>query len=129
MDDVLISILGVAFLFGTPLFLGLIGGIIWRLNTLSKFRERENARSMYERLVADKLDVIKTALVMGMSRDELDHLDQRLEQLIGAEKMRTLLDDSNPVVAKQDLKIPATDLETELQGIEKTGSQREAARN
>ena len=125
MDDVLISILAIAFLFGTPAILGLIGGVVWRQNTLSKYRERERARAMYERLVTEKLDVLKTGLVMGMSRNELDHLDQRLEQLIGSEQMSTLLDDKTPAVPAAS-QVPAADLNSELESLGQTSDKRDS---
>jgi hypothetical protein len=128
MDDVLISVLAIAFLFGTPAILGLIGGVVWRQNTLSKYREREKARAMYERLVTEKLDVIKTGLVMGMTRAELDHLDQRLEQLIGTDKMMALLDEKQPATPAAP-QVPAADLESEIEGIKQASDKQGTRRN
>ena len=120
MDDTLISILAIMFLFGTPAILGTIGAVLWRLNTVSKYRERERARAMYENLITEKLDVLKTAVAMGMSRDELDYLDQRLEQLIGADNMRALLDEKQPSIPAE-AQVPAADLDSELEGIKRAG--------
>jgi hypothetical protein len=54
-------------------------------------RERREARQLYERLSLEKLDVIKTAVAMGTSKADLADLDDRLERLIGSDKMKQLL--------------------------------------
>jgi hypothetical protein len=54
-------------------------------------RERREARQLYERLTMEKLDVIKTAVAMGMKKDDLADLDSRLERLIGEDQMKSLL--------------------------------------
>lgn len=53
-------------------------------------RERREARQLYERLTMEKLDVIKTAVAMGMDKHGLAELDDKLERLIGAEQMQSL---------------------------------------
>jgi len=58
--------------------------------------ERSAARKMYERLVLEKLDVIKTAVAMGFPRNDLAELDSQLERLIGQEQMQKLLDKKAP---------------------------------
>jgi hypothetical protein len=68
-------------------------------------RERDAARKMYERLMLEKLDVIKTAVAMDYHGDELAALDRQLEQLIGQEQMQQLLDKKTPGVA-----LPSQDL-------------------
>lgn len=50
-------------------------------------RRKDRIRKIYAELVKEKLDVIKTALAMGHSTDEIHDLDKRLEELIGTEKM------------------------------------------
>ena len=55
-------------------------------------RERDEARRMYERIVRDKLDVIKTAVAMGYQQNELRELDARLEKLVGTQKLQELLE-------------------------------------
>jgi hypothetical protein len=57
-----------------------------------KYAERERLRQMYERIVMEKLDVVKTALSMGYKQSDLADLDARLEQIIGAEAMQRVLD-------------------------------------
>lgn len=114
MDDAVVSIVAVLFLFGTPAILGLFGAVLWRLNSLSKFRERERARATYEKLMLEKLDVIKTAVAMGMQDEELAELDRRLEELVGAESMRSLLQGSTPQPEKVPSDALATDLDAEL---------------
>jgi len=127
MDDTVISILAIMFLFGTPAILGLIGAVLWRLNTLSKYRERERARALYEKLMLEKLDVIKTAVAMGMQHAELTHLDRRLEQLIGAESMRTLLDGANPQPPQAPSELVDTDLDHEVARLKRSTSESEPA--
>jgi hypothetical protein len=56
--------------------------------------EQREARQSYERLVREKLDVIKTAVAMGYTNDQLSDLDARLERLVGTDKLSGLLGDS-----------------------------------
>ena len=58
--------------------------------------ERREARKMYERIVMEKLDVIKTAIAMGQGSDHIKDLDQRLERLIGSDQLGRLLDEKKP---------------------------------
>jgi hypothetical protein len=53
-------------------------------------KDRADARALYERVTRDKLDVIKTAITMGYSKQDLAELDARLEQLIGTDKLQAL---------------------------------------
>ncbi len=71
---------------------GMIGGpLIWYIIHSVEEGGKDRVRRMYAELVKEKLDVIKTALAMGQSTDEIRELDERLEKLIGTEKMmRTL---------------------------------------
>lgn len=80
--------------------------------------ERAEARALYERLVREKLDVIRTALNMGAGEQELARLDLRLEELIGTDKLRALLNDPStaPLPAAQLLD---TDIEHERQALTK----------
>jgi hypothetical protein len=54
-------------------------------------RERREARQLYERLTMEKLDVIKTAVAVGMDKHDLADLDDKLERLIGSTQMKSLL--------------------------------------
>lgn len=65
-------------------------------------RERREARQLYERLSLEKLDVIKTAVAVGMDKVELAELDDKLERLIGAEQMESLLLQKEPRVPASD---------------------------
>lgn len=49
------------------------------------------ALETYERLAREKLEVIKTALTMGYGDEELKRLDDRLEKLIGKEKLAAIM--------------------------------------
>jgi hypothetical protein len=76
-------------------------------------KDRAEAREMYERLVREKLDVLKTAITMGYGRNHLTDLDERLEKLIGQHKLEQLLsDDPRAPLADQDLL--DTDLQAEM---------------
>lgn len=55
-------------------------------------QDRADARALYERITRDKLDVIKTAVAMGADQQQLRQLDQRLEELIGSDKLHALLE-------------------------------------
>jgi hypothetical protein len=75
-------------IFSIPIVQALMGPA----NTRAKALERDKLRAMYERLALEKLDVIKTAVAMGYKQAELADLDARLEQAIGSDAMRTLLE-------------------------------------
>ena len=76
------------------------------------------ARDAYERIVRDKLDVIKTALAMGYSRADIEALDARLEKLIGRDKLDELLSDEGAPLVDADLM--DTDLTHELNRLRDT---------
>lgn len=109
-----------------------------------KADEREKMRKMYERITMEKLDVIKTAVAMGYQHSDLRELDTRLEEVIGSDAMRALLEGkaaraagSAPLVevhvgkSKKTAKEARQDLEelitTELEeGLRKREHEREA---
>jgi len=76
-------------------------------------RERVEARKAYQRLVEEKLDVIKTAIAMGYGDAELRELDARLERLVGTDKLKELLEE-RPGVPVPDAELSDTDLASEL---------------
>ena len=83
-------------------------------------KEREKARQLYERLAMEKLDVIKTAITMGFEQDDIKDLDRRLEQLVGAEKLSSLLETTPDVpAARQDREFLDVDLDSEIERLTK----------
>lgn len=127
MDDVLIPVLAILFIFGMP---AIIGGLIfsgWLVHNTRRHRERTEARKLYERIVQEKLDVMRTALAMGRGDDELRELDQRLQRLIGAEQMKSLLDTADPRPPEVSAELADADLEAELKRLEQ-GPAREGER-
>jgi hypothetical protein len=81
-----------------------------------KRAEREKARKMYQDIVMAKLDVMKTAITMGHSKSDLAELDERLERLVGADRMQHLLEDKPGVpVVKSDSELMNTDLLHEVE--------------
>jgi len=96
MDEMFVGFTTIFLLFGTPLIIALLVFCGWLVSLSSKNRQAERARDTYERLVRDKLDVIKTAIAMGRSDDEIRELDRRLERLIGTEQLKGLLDQRKP---------------------------------
>ena len=52
--------------------------------------DRQKALQVYENLAKEKLEVIKTALAMGYSQEDLSRLDARLESLIGKDQLQQL---------------------------------------
>lgn len=109
------GILAITLIFGTPVLLALVGGFVWSMNSWRKQGERERARATFERLTRDKLDVIRTALAMGRSDDEVLELDQRLERLIGTEQMLGLLDPKAPKTPRVNAQIMDADLVVEVE--------------
>jgi hypothetical protein len=65
---------------------------------LTKLRlaDRDKARQMYERLTNQKLDILKTGVAMGYKQEDLSALDERLEKIIGSDKLASLLGDELP---------------------------------
>jgi len=59
-------------------------------------REREAVRRKFAELVKEKLDIIHTAVSMGYNRSDIAELDERLEKLIGSEKMLKTLKEAKP---------------------------------
>lgn len=108
------GILAIVFIFGTPALLALIiGTFIW-INGQAKRGERDRARATFERVMRDKLDVIRTGIAMGMASEDLQSLDSRLERLIGAEQMKTLLDPNQPAVPAVTAEMLDSDLVSEV---------------
>lgn len=113
MED-LTGILAILLIFGGPLIMALgIGGLVVS-NNRSKQAERERSRETFERVTRDKLDVIKTAIVMGMAANDINDLDTRLERLIGAEQMKSLLLQA-PVVPVVTAEMMDADLVSEVE--------------
>ena len=75
--------------------------------------ERREARQMYERLALEKLEVLKAGITMGYSQQELRELDQRLEKLIGEDKLKKVLDPTKALKLKH-ADFAESDLETAL---------------
>ncbi len=81
--------------------------------------ERVKAREMYERIVREKLDVIKTAVAMGRDDDEIEMLDERLERLIGSREMGRLLGKKQPGVPEVNYEVESVDLDVEVGRIKR----------
>jgi hypothetical protein len=73
------------------------------LQQLMAQRERREARQLFERLTMEKIDIIKTAVAVGMKKEDLADLDTRLERLIGIDQMKTLLLQEDPNVPGAEL--------------------------
>ena len=86
-------------------------------------KDRAEGREMYERVVREKLDVIKTALAMGYTQHEIQQLDQRLEQLIGSDKLQSLLD--GRAAPTPSCELLDADLSQELQAIKQAAQEQE----
>jgi len=89
-------------------------------------RERREARKLYERIVTEKLDVIRTALAMGQTKDDLVELDVRLEQLIGTDELKSLLHKKVPKAPELKTDLMDADLEAE---VERLTTQRKPSKN
>jgi hypothetical protein len=49
-------------------------------------RSKDKVRRMYARMIEQKLDIIKTAIAMGYSDEEVSELDKRLSRVVGSEE-------------------------------------------
>jgi hypothetical protein len=76
--------------------------------------ERFKALEAYQQLASEKLDVIKTAIAMGYNEQELNRLDARLEQLIGADAVQKLVRGDIPLPSRE---LERATLDTELRAI------------
>lgn len=73
--------------------IAIVGGLVTAsMKGRRDVAERAEARKLYERLAMEKLDIVKTAIGMGYKSDDLADLDERLERLLGEDKMRELID-------------------------------------
>lgn len=88
-----------------------------------KQQERAEARKLYERLAQEKLEVIKTALSMGYADLELKKLDQRLERLVGPDKLTQLLEEKPKVDLKQ-VDLLDDDLQAEIERLQQEKQRR-----
>jgi len=88
-----------------------------------KQQERAEARKLYERLAQEKLEVIKTALSMGYADLELKKLDERLERLVGPDKLTQLLEE-NPKVDLRQVDLMDDDLQAEIERLQQQKQRR-----
>jgi hypothetical protein len=58
--------------------------------------ERQAALEAYKHAVSEKMDVMRLAIEKGWGDDELQRLDARLEQLIGEDELKRLLNGELP---------------------------------
>jgi len=80
-------------------------------------KDRAEARALYERVLRGKLDVIKEALAMGYSQQDIRELDVRLEALIGTEKLRSLLESPDAPVPAITAELLDVDLSREIENL------------
>jgi len=88
-------------------------------------KDRAESRALYERVVRDKLDVIKTALTMGYDKQDLKQLDERLEQLIGMEQLTALLKDTPAPLSPPEQQLLDTDLGREIENLRRRPEQQQ----
>ena len=113
-EDSIVGLVAIVLIFGTPLLITV--GIITSLYLHNHLRQRdkENARRAYRDLLRDKVDVIKTAMLIDYKFDEVLELDKRLEKLVGEDKLRLLLNgDASQLKAAALHEAPA-DFELEI---------------
>lgn len=86
--------------------------------TRMRYQERAAARELYERLVREKLTVIRDAIAMGYSETDLDNLDKRLAALIGEEELKKLISEA-PDTPVPNADLLDTDLMSEVEKLRK----------
>jgi hypothetical protein len=87
-----------------------------------RYQERADARELYEKLVREKLAVVRDAIAMGYSEVELSKLDKRLAELIGEEDLKKLLSDA-PEAPVPSADLLDTDLASEVEKMRKPREQ------
>jgi len=127
MED-LTGVLAILLIFGTPVFIALVIGGVILLGNQSKRSERERSRATFERVVSNKLEVIKTAIAMGMTADEVQTLDERLERLIGHDRMRSLVDEDPPKAPEITGEMMDADLMDEVEMVREMQRRRESGK-
>lgn len=101
-----------------PIVAILTGPITLRM----KQAERREARKLYERIVMEKLDVMKTAVAMGFEQNDLRDLDARLERLVGSDKLQGLLSGKEaplPPAVMPENELPDPDLDSEIERLQR----------
>lgn len=119
----MVDILAIILIFGTPILLGTIISIAVLTNNKHIRQQKDKQRESFERIMMEKLDIIKTAVAMGYTHNELAELDSRLEKLIGREKLEGLLTDTGAPNATPE--IHSVDLDTEAKRIQAMKKQAE----
>jgi hypothetical protein len=90
-----------------------------------KQQERAESRKLFERLAQEKLEVVKTALTMGYGDLELKKLDERLERLVGPERLTQLLKEE-PEVELKEVDMLDADLQAEIERLQQQGQRNPA---
>lgn len=72
--------------------------LISRSNLKLRLMEQRKMLEAYTELMKERLDVIKTAIAVGYDQEDLVDLDLQLEELIGADEMRALINPKAPAV-------------------------------
>ena len=118
------TMLGIFIMMLGSAFFTAVLGLLIHMFVQSARRERRSQRAIdtYQRIVIEKMDVLKTAIAVGFDSDQLDELDTRLERLIGAEKLQELMGGKAVAIATP----PAAMDEVLYQQVERISRQRSA---
>ena len=117
-----------AYLFQFAVVAGAIAAVIYAVSLLLqrtrpdkeaiKANERQRNRELYEKLVREKLEVLKTAIALGYDDVQLAKLDTRLEELIGKDELKRLLGDAD-AAPRFDEKLLTADMDGEIAEIKR----------
>ena len=98
--------------------LTILGGMtIARANLKLRLADKHKMLETYRLLMQEKLETVKTALAVGFTLEDLKILDERLEQLIGADEMRALIDPKEPRVPLVPTRLVDADLSSEIERL------------
>jgi hypothetical protein len=106
----------------TALAIPIVGILTGPIMLRMKQAERREARKLFERIVMEKLDVMKTAVAMGFEQNDLRDLDARLERLVGTDKLQGLLAGKDAPVApsvQPDSELNDADLKAEIERLQR----------
>jgi hypothetical protein len=94
-------------------------GLLTHLFIQSARRERRHHEALrsQERILVERMDVLKTAIAMGFDRSQLDELDQRLEKLIGGDRLARLLAGQDLPAAQAGAGLPGDEIENEIERL------------
>ena len=87
-----------------------------------KYRSRLYSGHRYEQIIRAKMDLLRDAVNMGYSEEQLSRLDQILDRIASQQELKTLIESEPPEqspVAEKDDELESMDLEQAISVIKR----------